>query len=99
MTKEQKEIINQLYEYNSFEYTAAKCSEELQELSLELTKLVTKPDLDDQRIQAIIDEIGDVEIRFKILKKHWLKEDINKRIDFKMTKFKELLESKRYKTI
>lgn len=99
MTKLQKDVIKQLYEYNSFEYTTAKCAEELQELALELTRLTTKPELDDNRVQAIIDEIGDVEIRLKALKLHYDKDAINQRIDLKIAKFVTLLDNKRYKNI
>ena len=99
MNKKQKEIIQKLFEYNSVEYNAAKLAEELQELSLELTKLTTKPILNNERIQAIIDEIGDVEIRLKIYKKGFNKQDIRNRIDYKIKKFEVLLENKQYKTI
>lgn len=99
MNKEQKAIIQQIFEYNTKEYNAAKLAEELQELSLELTKLITKPILNENRIQAIIDEIGDVEIRFKIFKKQMNKESIKNRINLKLQKFQELLENKKYATI
>lgn len=99
MNKKQKEIIQKLFEYNTPEYNAAKLAEELQELSLELTKLTTKPLLNNERIQAIIDEIGDVEIRLKIYKKGFNKQDIRNRIDYKIKKFEVLLENKQYKTI
>lgn len=99
MNKKQKEIIQRMFEYNTPEYNAAKLAEELQELSLELTKLVTKPTLDDSRIQAIIDEIGDVEIRFRIYKKQMDKGAIQNRIDLKLEKFEKLLETKQYLSI
>lgn len=99
MNKKQKEIIQRMFEYNTPEYNAAKLSEELQELSLELTKLATKPTLDDSRIQAIIDEIGDVDIRFRIYRKQMDKGAIQNRIDLKLEKFEKLLETKQYLSI
>lgn len=96
MNKEQKEIIQKVFEYNTPEYNAIKLAEELQELSLEIIKLTTKPTLDDTRIQAIIDELGDVEIRLRIYKKQFDKDAIENRINLKLGKFKELLESKKY---
>jgi len=99
MNKKQKEIIQKLSEYNTPEYNAAKLAEELQELSLELTKLVTKPTLDEGRIQAINDEVGDVIIRLKIYKKQLDKKAIKDRVDFKLSKYEELLISQKYLNI
>lgn len=99
MNKEQKDIINQLVDYNSQQYNFLKCAEELQELSLELIKTATKPNMDEDRHQAIVDEIGDVEIRFKVLKKYFKKEDIQERIDYKVNKFEHLLQTKEYELI
>lgn len=99
MDKEQKEIVRRVFEYNTYEYNAAKLAEELQELSLELTKLVTKPDLDETRIQAIIDEIGDVKIRLKVFELSLDRNRIEERVHLKLVKFNTLLENKRYKYV
>ena len=99
MNKEQKEIIQAVFEYNTPEYNAAKLAEELLELAVELVRLTTKPTLSDERIQAITDEVGDVTIRLKAYAKQLDKQAIEDRINLKLEKFRELLESKKYLTI
>ena len=94
LTKEQKYIIDYLALHNGERYNLHKASEELQELSLVLTQFLTKPQKVDK--QEIIDEIGDVIIRIAILKKMFPIEDIQKRINDKLTKYKEYKDSKKY---
>lgn len=99
MHEENKEILEQMFKYNTRTFNTLKCAEELQELALELIKVSTKPLLGPERIQAIIDEIGDVEIRFRILKKHFDRDQINQRIQLKIDKFIDLLKTEEYDNI
>lgn len=99
MHEQNKKILEEIFLYNPKTYNILKCAEELQELSLELIRTVTKPIIGPERIQAIVDEIGDVEIRFKILKKHFDKDQINERIQLKINKFELLLKTKKYVTV
>lgn len=88
-------IIDILVETNDKDYNFLKAAEELQELSLVLTQSVLKkkqvPD------KEIIDEIGDVKIRLAIIEKFFSKEEIDKRINYKFSKFQEYLDKGKYK--
>ena len=91
-------VYNHLLNVNDEDYTFRKTIEELQELSLILTQRLNKskelvPDKD------IIEEIGDVEIRLKVLKKMFPSKLIKKRINFKLTKFYKYIVDKTYKNI
>jgi len=90
-----KKIIKKLSQSNEYEYNLLKASEELQELSLALTQLVNKPNKVDT--QEIIDELGDVTIRLKILKELFDKEAVKKRIKYKISKFKSYIKNDKYK--
>lgn len=92
-----KQIIDHLVKENGFEYNLHKASEELQELALVLTQKLTKPlKVDDQEI---IDEIGDVIIRLRILKKMYPKDKIKERVNYKLGKYQEYIDNKSYKQI
>lgn len=91
-------VYNHLLNINDKDYTLRKTIEELQELSLILTQRLNKskelvPDKD------IIEEIGDVEIRLKVLKKMFPSKLIKKRINFKLTKFYNYIVDQTYKNI
>lgn len=94
---EQKEIIEHLVDNNDFNYNLHKASEEFQELGLVLNQYLLKPTKVD--VQEIIDEIGDAYIRLEILKMLFNNEAIQKRIDFKLSKFKEYIDNKSYSQI
>jgi hypothetical protein len=93
----QKEIINHLIKNNGYQYNLLKASEECQELGLILTQLVLKPNKVTQ--QNVIDEIGDVIIRLEILKGLFPIGEIEKRIDFKLSNFKDWIDHKKYTDI
>jgi hypothetical protein len=86
--------IKKLAKSNDYNYNLLKASEELQELSLVLTQYINKPDRVE--IKEIIDEIGDVKIRIKILEKLFNKKSIKERVVFKINKFKTYLKNKEY---
>lgn len=78
---------------NPRSYNLLKAVEEMQELSVELTQLVTKPpktrkELYERR-SAVTDEIGDVIIRLNVLCKMFNNAAIQKRIDYKYSKYRE----------
>ena len=82
---------------NGFEYNHLKTVEELAELSEVLMKKVLKmggpKEPDDQ---SIIDEIGDVEIRLRILRSIYDSGKIDKRVRDKLSKFEEYYTTQRY---
>lgn len=80
-------IEKKLVKHNTYEYNLLKASEELQELSLILLQKINKP----QKVKnsAIIDEIGDVDIRLRVLKEMFSKKAVKRRIKDKEAKFEE----------
>lgn len=88
------QIINHLVVTNDYKYNLLKTSEELQELALVLTQMALKKDKVNK--QKVIDEIGDVKIRMRVLEHFFSRRRINKRIDFKLCKFKEYIEQNKY---
>ena len=98
MEQEHKDIVyNHLLNVNDREYTIKKTIEELLELALILQQKLNKPDLVSD--EKIIEEIGDVQIRLKVLKQIYPIELIKKRINFKLKKFYKYITNKTYKNI
>ena len=95
LKKRQKEIIEHLFKTNKKEYNLAKAAEELSELSLVLQQKALKPTKVDD--QEILDEIGDVIIRLKVLKKMFNKDKIKLRITHKLTLFEGYINKGLYK--
>lgn len=99
-TDKQMKIIDYLQQKNGERYNLHKASEECQELGLVLNQYLLKPTKVDP--QEIIDEIGDVLIRVEILMKmtNLFPEDlIKKRIEFKLSKYKEYIDDEKYNQI
>ncbi len=90
-----KKLIKYLAENNDKTYNLLKTAEELQELSLAITQLINKPNKVDE--QEIIDEIGDVKIRLKIISKLFSKKKVKERIKFKLSKFNSYIQEGKYK--
>ena len=80
-----KELIKYLVENNDYKYNLLKTAEELQELSLVLTQTALKKEKVDK--QEVIDEIGDVKIRLKVIQHFFSRKKVKKRIKFKLDKF------------
>ncbi len=89
-----KELIKHLVENNDYKYNLLKAAEELQELSLILTQMALKEEKVSK--QAVIDEIGDVKIRLKVLKFFFDKNRVKERIEFKMNKLKSFVRDNKY---
>lgn len=89
-----KELIKHLVEKNDYKYNLLKAAEELQELSLILTQMALKEEKISK--QAVIDEIGDVKIRLKVLKFFFDKTRVKERIEFKMNKLKSFVKDNKY---
>ncbi len=87
-----KETAKILAETNEYNYNILKTIEELNELSLILTQMLTK----GAKHQDIIDEIGDVKIRIQVLDNLFDKEAIDKRVNHKINKFKGYIEQGKY---
>ena len=68
-TKEFKQAIDTLFKKKPIEKTVLKAVEELNELSLVLVQLLTKPET--VTVEDITEEIADVEQNLYLLKKHF----------------------------
>jgi NTP pyrophosphatase (non-canonical NTP hydrolase) len=100
MNKEQKELLDKLIGRNEQNYNLTKLGEECQKLGLVITQFILKPEKVD--FQKVIDEIGDVEIRVKMMRKALgpeLRERLDERIAFKLSKYQEYLDENKYKNI
>lgn len=81
---------------NNGDYNLRKAAEELMELALVLIQSSNKKISGAPQEQEIIDEIGDVVIRIEVLKKLFPQDKIQKRIEYKMNKFRGYIETKKY---
>jgi hypothetical protein len=88
-------VVDYMVRYNG-DHNFKKAIEELMELALVLMQKLNKPIAGAPEEQEIIDEIGDVEIRMEVLKRLFPKDKIDKRITFKMDKFRNYIETKKY---
>lgn len=93
--KDKDKVLNYMINQNDKTYNILKAAEELQELSLVLIQSLSK----GVEEQEIIDEIGDVKFRIKVLEGYFNKEKIQERIDKKLKKNLEYLNNKKYKNI
>jgi hypothetical protein len=89
-----KELIKYLVDNNDYTYNLLKTAEELQELALVLTQMALKED--KVKNQEVIDEIGDVKIRLKVLGHLFSKKDVKKRIKYKTDKLKSYIKENKY---
>lgn len=80
------DLIEFMINNNSLEYNKLKAAEELMELALVLQQQVLKPSKVTDK--QVTDEIGDVIIRMKVLKRLYLMSDIKKRLAYKTSQFK-----------
>lgn len=92
-----KSTIAKLVETNDYEYNLLKTVEELSELSEVLMKKVLKSEKEKEPSdQSIIDEIGDVYIRIRILSRLFGEEAVSERVNFKLDKFETYLKEGKY---
>lgn len=91
-----KQILAKLLQTNNPDFQLLKASEELSELQTVLLQYITKRGRKTSK-QEVIDEIGDVKIRLKILEAIFGKEKVKKRVNFKLNKFKEYLKEGKFK--
>ena len=89
-----KELIKYLVENNDYKYNLLKTAEELQELSLVLTQMALKEEKVDK--QEVIDEIGDVKIRLKVIQHFFSRKKVKKRVKFKLNKLKSYIKENKY---
>jgi len=98
MDNKSKDIIyTHLVNTNEPDYNLTKACEELNELSEVILKRVNKgktPKSPENK--AIIEEIGDVEIRLNILKRIFGLEDCEQRVHDKLTKFEGYIAENKY---
>src|ERR1035441_4167355 len=97
MSEDQEKIIEIVYKKNKPQYNLLKAAEECSELATVLLQSALKP----QKVNAqeVIDEIGDVKIRIKILEHIFGKDNVKKRISYKLSKYKEYNDSSKFENI
>lgn len=88
-----KEVAKHLAETNEYNYNILKAIEECTELATILTQHLTK----GCNYQDIIDEIGDVKLRVKVLENLFNKDSIDKRIAHKAKKIEGYIKEGKYK--
>lgn len=89
-------VIEYMANKNGAEYNMRKAAEEFSELTTVLLQKTNKK-IDGAPIdQEIIDEIGDAIVRLEILKKMFPEEEIQRRVDFKTSKYVDYIEEKTY---
>ena len=93
--KKSEDIIKLLSETNNPDYQLLKACEELSELTTALLQYVNKKGTKTTK-KDVIDEIGDVKIRIKVLEKTFGEKAVNKRFNFKINKFKKYFQKKLY---
>jgi NTP pyrophosphatase (non-canonical NTP hydrolase) len=90
------EIVEAVVKNNTLQFTMSKTAEECSELATVLLQGINKRH--DFPKKQIIEEIGDVEWRIKILKKHLgIEKEVEDRINYKKEKLKSYLEKGKYK--
>lgn len=98
MEQDYKDVVyNHLLNINDTEYTINKTIEELLELALILKQKQNKPYLISD--EKIIEEIGDVKIRMKVLEKMYSKNAIKERVLYKLKNFYKYIITNKYKNI
>ena len=80
------ELYELMHNSNTKDYNRLKAAEECMELALALQQQVLKTSVKVSD-QEIIDEIGDVKIRIKVLEKMYSRKEIRKRVKLKTNKF------------
>ncbi len=94
-----KEDIKKVYDYminkNDHIYNTLKAIEELNELSLILTQSLSKGVSEEK----IIEEIGDVKFRLKVIESRYNEKLIQNRINYKLKKNLKYIQEKKYKNI
>jgi NTP pyrophosphatase (non-canonical NTP hydrolase) len=96
----EEELLLELEQRNGWNFNHMKAIEELAELSEVLIKKLNKnggPKEPSDR--SIVEEIGDVLLRLRILEFYYGKDAIKERMDFKLSKFAEILTTNKYKHI
>ncbi len=91
------EITQHLAKTNTLDYNLLKAAEECNELAEVLLKKVLKRGGPKEPTnQAIIEEVGDVMIRCSILASLLGNEEVLKRVDFKLSKYREYIKDGKY---
>lgn len=93
--KDKKEVYNYMINKNERNYNVLKIAEECQELSLILIQSLSKGVSEEK----IIEEIGDVKFRLKVLESYYDKNAIKERINKKLEKNLKYINEKKYKNI
>ena len=80
-----REIIEYIVSLNTEDYDLLKLAEEATELSEVLIKMVTKPNRRIERMDHLVEEMGDVKVRMDILQARLgVSKDVDKRYQEKL---------------
>ena len=93
-----EELYEVMFNSNTKDYNSLKAAEECMELALALQQQVLKTSVKVSD-REIIDEIGDVKIRIKVLEKMYSRKEIRKRVELKTNKFISWAMSGKHKNI
>ena len=93
--KDKKEVYDYMINNNDNDYNTLKLIEELNELSTILTQSLSKGASNEK----IIEEIGDVKFRLKVIENKYDKKLIQERIEYKLKKNLKYIKEKKYKNI
>lgn len=90
------QVIQYMTNKNGAEYNMRKAAEEFSELTAVLLQKTNKKTDGAPDDQEIIDEIGDAIVRLEILKSMFPEEEIQRRVDFKTSKYAGYIEENTY---
>ena len=91
------EIIQVIVSNNTEDHNILKLAEECTELSEVLIKMVTKPNRREEKIDHLIEELGDVKLRLDVLlSMYGLNKKVNRRYADKLSYILESIDSKKY---
>lgn len=90
------QVIEYMVAKNGVDYNQRKAAEEFSELVTVLLQRENKKIKGSPDDQEVIDEIGDAIIRLEILKKLYNEEEIQRRVDHKLSKYVGYIEQQTY---
>lgn len=93
--KDKEKVYDYMINENDRNYNVLKIAEECQELSLILIQSLSK----GVEEEKIIEEIGDVKFRLKVLESYYDPDKIKQRINKKLEKNLKYINDKKYKNI
>lgn len=95
-----REIIKKMVNKNTIDFDLMKLAEECTELSEVLIKMVTKPNRREERMEHLVEEMGDVKLRMEVLvTRLGFNKVVDARYEEKLAYFHEKLIENKYDTV